>query len=106
MTPWKGQEKLLDAFVPYSKINGNAYLLLIGSPVFDNDKYYKKIKLKILKNHLEDRIILPGYRSDLSSVYSAIDLFIFPSLEKDTSPLSLLGAMVFGHLLPYLQSRV
>tara|TARA_B100002051_G_C16739817_1_gene643543 strand:- start:1915 stop:3084 length:1170 start_codon:yes stop_codon:yes gene_type:complete len=104
MTPWKGQEKLLDAFVPYSKINGNAYLLLIGSPVFDNDKYYKKIKLKILKNHLEDRIILPGYRSDLSSVYSAIDLFIFPSLEKDTSPLSLLGAMVFG--LPVALSSI
>ena len=49
MTPWKGQEKLLDAFVPYSKINRNAYLLLIGSPVFDNDKYYKKIKSKNIK---------------------------------------------------------
>ena len=96
MTPWKGQEKLLDAFIPYSKINRNAYLLLIGSPVFDNDKYYKKIKFKISKYDLEDRIILPGYRSDLNAIYSAIDLYILPSLEKDTSPLSLLGAMVFG----------
>lgn len=96
MTPWKGQEKLLDAFVPYAKINLNAYLLLIGSPVFDNDMYYKKIKFKISKNNLEDRIILPGYRSDLNSIYSSMDLYIFPSLEKDTSPLSLLGAMVFG----------
>ena len=69
--------KTIRCFIPYSKINGNAYLLLIGSPVFDNDKYYKKIKLKILKNHLEDRIILPGYRSDLSSIYSAIDLLSF-----------------------------
>ncbi|MFL3015354.1 MAG: glycosyltransferase family 4 protein [Candidatus Neomarinimicrobiota bacterium] len=96
MTPWKGQEILLDAFISYSKINCNAYLLLIGSPVFDNDKYFKKIRNKISKNFLEEKIILPGYRSDLNAIYYAMDLFVFPSLEKDTSPLSLLGAMVSG----------
>ena len=32
----------------YSVKNTNAYLLLVGDSMFDNDKYYKKLKSKIL----------------------------------------------------------
>ena len=96
ITPWKGQIKLLNAFIKYSKINSDAYLFLVGSPLFDDGKYYQKIKEMISQNGLGDKVIMPGYRSDLNAIFSAIDLFIYPSLEKDTSPLALLSAISSG----------
>ena len=45
---------------------------------------------------MDERVIMPGYRPDLQEIFSAIDLFIYPSLEKDTSPLALLSAISSG----------
>ena len=42
------------------------------------------------------RVIMPGYRNDLQAMYSAMDLFLYPSIEKDTSPLALLSAISSG----------
>jgi len=96
VTPWKGQDLLLKAFLNYSTQNPNAYLLLIGTFLFDNDHYYNSI-IKILEsNSLSHRVIMPGYRDDLQAMYSAMDLFLYPSLEKDTSPLALLSAISSG----------
>ena len=96
MTPWKGQEALLNAFIDYSSINENAYLFLVGTPLFDNDLYYNSI-IKILESHsLMHRVIMPGYRNDLQAMYSAMDLFLYPSIEKDTSPLALISAISSG----------
>jgi len=96
MTPWKGQDLLLKAFLNYSKQNSNAYLMLIGTPVFDNDHYYNSI-IKVLESYsLFHRVIMPGYRYDLQAMYSAMDLFLYPSLEKDTSPLALISAISSG----------
>ena len=96
ITPWKGQDLLLKAFLNYSTQNPNAYLLLIGTPLFDNDHYYNSI-IKILESHsLTHRVIMPGYRNDLQAMYSAMDLFLYPSIEKDTSPLALISAISSG----------
>ena len=103
-TPWKGQEFLLQAFTKYSKQNKNAYLMLVGSPLFDNDRYYKRLKQLVSKNDLGGRVIMPGYRSDLRNIFSAMDLFVYPSVEKDTSPLALISAISFG--LPVVISSI
>ena len=96
ITPWKGQDLLLKAFLNYSTQNPNAYLLLIGAPLFDNDLYYNTI-IKILESYsLVHRVIMPGYQNDLQAMYSAMDLFLYPSIEKDTSPLALLSAISSG----------
>jgi glycosyltransferase involved in cell wall biosynthesis len=96
MTPWKGQDLLLKAFLNYAIQNSNAYLLLVGTPLFDNDLYYNTI-IKILESHsLMHRVIMPGYRNDLQAMYSAMDLFLYPSIDKDTSPLALLSAIASG----------
>ena len=103
-TPWKGQIKLVEAFINYSKKNSQAILLLIGAPIFDTSLYINKIKNIISKNALEDRIILSGFRSDLDKMFSIMDLFIYPSVEKDTSPLALLSAISSG--LPIAASSI
>ena len=95
-TPWKGQLELVEAFIDYSKQNSQAILFLVGAPIFDSDSYLNKIKIKISNYGLNDKIILAGFQSDLNKMYSMMDLFIYPALEKDTSPLSLLGALSCG----------
>ena len=50
----------------------------------------------ITENELEHRVSMPGYRTDLNDIFSAMDLFVYPSLEKDTSPLALLSALSAG----------
>ena len=96
MTPWKGQNQLVKAFINYSTQNSNAYLLLIGAPLFDNDDYYHSIIKTLQSYSMAHRVIMPGYRFDLQSMYSAMDLFLYPSLEKDTSPLTLISAISSG----------
>ena len=103
-TPWKGQEILLKAFIEYAEKNQNSYMLLVGSPLFDNDKYFQHLMQLIDEYGLGKRVIMPGYRSDLKEVFSAMDLFIYPSLEKDTSPLALLSAISAG--LPVIVSDI
>jgi len=103
-TPWKGQELLLKSFIEYAEKNQNSYMLLVGSPLFDNDKYFKHLMQLIDEYDLGKRVIISGYRSDLKEVFSAMDLFIYPSLEKDTSPLALLSAISSG--LPVIVSDI
>jgi len=96
MTPWKGQHILLEAFIQYAQKNPSSYLLLIGSPLFYDNSYFESLKKRIAASGLTDRVCLPGYRSDLGYLLSAIDTFIYPSVEKDTSPLALISALAAG----------
>ena len=104
ITYWKGQLYLLKAFLEYVKRNDNAYLLLVGSPIFTNHKYMTSIVSLINKSEYKNNIKLTGYRTDLKDIFSAMDLFIYPSIEKDTTPLSLISAMASG--LPVVVSKL
>ena len=66
--------------------------------------YINEIKNIINRNGLEDKIILTGFRSDLDKMFSIMDLFIYPSIEKDTSPLALISAISSG--LPVAASSI
>jgi glycosyltransferase involved in cell wall biosynthesis len=96
VTPWKGQHYLIEAFAPLARENRNITLLLVGSPVFDNDSYQRRLLNTVVRLGLEDRVKLPGYRHDMPDVLAAMDVFAFTSVEKDTSPLALLSAMSCG----------
>lgn len=102
--PWKGQEILLRAFIQYSEKNTNSYLILAGSPLFSNEKYYRRLLRLISKNNLRDRVIMPGFYTDLKGLFSTMDLFIYPPKEKDTSPLALMSALSSG--LPVVISDI
>lgn len=104
MTPWKGQLNLLKAFIPFALENKNTFLMLVGSPTFDKDSYENKIIQVICDNALTDQVILTGYRTDLDGMFSAMDFLMYPSLEKDTSPLVLLSAISSG--LPVAMSHI
>ena len=96
ITPWKGQHFLIEAFAAIAGDHPNVTLLLVGSPVFDNDTYQRRLLKTVADLGLEGRVKLPGYRHDTANVLAAMDIFAFTSVEKDTSPLALLSAMSSG----------
>ena len=100
ITPWKGQHHLLEAFGKVACNHPEMRLLFVGAPIFDNDGYDQRLRTRVDELKLNHRVIFAGFRPDLANVLSAMDIFAYPSLEKDTSPLALLSAMACG--LPIL----
>jgi glycosyltransferase involved in cell wall biosynthesis len=96
ITPWKGQHYLLEAFARIAREVPNAYLVFVGDPVFDTDSYQNKLLNLTAELGLEERVRFAGYRHNLPEVLAAMDVFAFTSVEKDTSPLTLLSAMATG----------
>ena len=96
MTPWKGQHYLLGAFARVAAIMKNVYLLFVGAPLFDSNAYQRDLLRLTAKLGLSDRVKFTGYRHDIPFVLAAMDVFAFTSVEKDTSPLTLLSAMASG----------
>jgi glycosyltransferase involved in cell wall biosynthesis len=100
ITPWKGQHHLLESFGKIAKRYPQARLLLVGSAIFDHDDYEKHLQARTKELGLEDKVIFAGFRNDLPQILNAMDIFAYPSVEKDTSPLALLSALSCG--LPVL----
>lgn len=70
----KNQAFLLEIFKEFVKVKSNAILLLVGTgPDFE------KIKELVSIHPNKDKIILYGESSDMSGLYSAMDIFVFPS---------------------------
>lgn len=73
----KNHEFLIDIFNEYLKINDNSFLLLVG-----NGKLENKVKGKVKKIGIEEKVKFLGIRKDTDYLYSAFDCFIFPSLNE------------------------
>lgn len=71
----KNQSFLIDIFNEINKINNNTHLLLIGS---GEDE--EKIKSKVKKLNLENKVTFLGLRKDVKNWMQAMDVFVFPSL--------------------------
>ena len=93
---WKGQKYLIEAFIQLLSIHDNLKLLLVGDAIFDNDNYYKLLKKIVKQYDQKSKVIFSGHLTNLEKVYPIIDIYVHSSIEKDTSPLSLLGAMASG----------
>lgn len=96
ITTWKGQYFLIKAFIEYQKKDPNSILVIVGSPLFSDNKYYCELKRIVNSKKLNGKIIFTGFRNDLDCVFSALDHFIYTPIEKDTTPLALLSAFASG----------
>lgn len=92
----KNQTYLLQIFEETAKINKDVCLLLVGTgPDFE------KVKSLVGTHPYKNRIILYGESSEPNALYSAMDLFVLPSLHEGL-PVVLLEAQISG--LPCLVS--
>lgn len=71
----KNQIFLIEVFKEIKKIKNHAVLLLVGDGA-DKEKLIQKVK----ELQLDDSVLFLGLRKDVASLYSAMDVFVFPSL--------------------------
>lgn len=88
----KNHSMLIDIFNSYHKKNANSILLLVG-----DGSLKSQIIEKIKKDGLDDVVIFVGRVKDVENYYSAMDIFVFPSIFEGFG-LSAIEAQVNGLL--------
>ena len=104
LTDWKGQHLLIEAAHRLAADEPRLHLVLIGSPLFDDDGYEKRMRRLAADGSAAARIHFAGYRTDAAACLAALNIYVHPSLRKDTAPLALLSALATG--LPVVISAV
>lgn len=98
ISPEKGQKYFLAAAAQVLKIFPEAQFILVGDGFQGDEMQRYAVELGI-----SDRVLFAGFRSDVAACYSALDVFVLPSLLEGT-PMALLEAM--STELPVLASNV
>ena len=86
----KNHEFIIDIYAQYLLLNKKAKLLLVG-----DGSLFTVIKDKVERMKLVDSVLFLGKRSDVAAIYSASDLFLFPSLFEGL-PVTLVEAQANG----------
>lgn len=95
LTPWKGQDLLVDAFAQLVR-HTPAKLLVVGSALFESRAFETHLRAKVQSLGLEDHVHFTGHRKDVAQLLAAMDIFAYTAVEKDVWPLSVLQAMAAG----------
>jgi glycosyltransferase involved in cell wall biosynthesis len=90
----KGHLYLIKAAKKVTKIFPNTHFLLVGNERAEPE-VLRSLKAIIETEHLQDKIIFTGVRSDIPSILSITDIFVLPSLWEGLS-IALLEAMAAG----------
>lgn len=88
--PQKNHSLLIDIFENYYKKDHKSILVLVGSGFLEEE-----IKQRARAKGLLEQIVFLGTRSDMTDLYQAFDLFLFPSLYEGL-PVSLIEAQAAG----------
>ena len=88
----KNQEYLLDIFEEVAAERDDALLLIVGTGPDE-----EKIKTRVKEHPYKNRIILYGETDNPTALYSAMDIFVFPS-KYEGLPVVLLEAQISGLL--------
>lgn len=78
-TEGKGHEEFLQAVKELSENYDHLKFLIVGEPSRGEDTYGKKIIDMVGDLGIDDKVIFTGFRTDMPEVYSAMDIFAFPS---------------------------
>jgi glycosyltransferase involved in cell wall biosynthesis len=80
---WKGQEVLAEAAALVLQNQPEAHFVAVGSYFADESHYLDKLKLLITRLGLDGRFHLVDYRSNVTDVYRALDVFVLPSIKPE-----------------------
>jgi len=76
LSPWKGQDILLDAL---TKID-DVHALIVGKALFgDEEQFEQSLMTKVQTRGLQDRVLFLGFREDISALMKAVDVVVHTS---------------------------
>ncbi len=101
LVPFKGQEYLLRSFAAVARTRPGVTLAVIGDGELERPLREQAAELGVA-----GRTIFTGFRDDIPSLYSAMDVYVHTSLEGggETFPFAVLQALAFG--LPVVATDV
>lgn len=73
----KNQKFLIEVFNKYLKINPNAYLLIVGQGELEEE-----LKTQAEQLGIKNRVIMPGFKSNVKDYYNTMDIFCLPSIYE------------------------
>lgn len=98
MTPWKGQDVLVDAFSLFQRDHPRAFLVIVGGSqgsTRQND-YESRLHARVAELGLGDRVIFTGWREDWRSLVAAFDIFVHAPTQPDPLPRVVIHAAALG----------
>ena len=93
LDPLKGLDPLLDAFARVRSTRPDAHLVVIGSPVLDQDRYAAAFETRVAGT---PGARLLGSRGDIPDVMADLDVLALPSIEPESYGLVLVEALASG----------
>jgi glycosyltransferase involved in cell wall biosynthesis len=95
---WKGQHVAIDAVKILKKKYSDLKCLLIGNVSHSeaDRKYFSYLKELVTRYGLIDNVIFTGYRDDIPSLISALDVLLHTSLANEGFPRVILEIMLFS----------
>jgi glycosyltransferase involved in cell wall biosynthesis len=80
---WKGQEILAEAAALVLQSHPDVHFVAVGSYFADESHYLQKLESLISSLGLDGRFHLADYRSNVTDVYRALDIFVLPSRKPE-----------------------
>jgi glycosyltransferase involved in cell wall biosynthesis len=93
---WKGQDYFVSIAGELYKTHKNIHFLIVGDAFAGYEYLHDTINQLIIKHGLQGRVTQLPYRSDITNIYGALDVFILPSLLPDPAPAVVTEAMAAG----------
>jgi glycosyltransferase involved in cell wall biosynthesis len=93
---WKGQDYFVHIAGEIFKSHKNVHFLIVGDAFAGYEYLHDNINILIDANHLQGKVTQLPYRSDITNIYGALDIFILPSLLPDPAPAVVTEAMAAG----------
>ena len=94
---WKGQDYFVQIAGELFKTHKNVHFLIVGDAFAGYEYLHDNINQLIEKHGLQSHVTQLPYRSDITNIYGALDVFILPSLLPDPAPAVVTEAMAAGH---------
>lgn len=101
MTPWKGQDVLVDAFNLVHEEIPAARLLLMGGSQGSarQNAFEEKLRSQVRQLGLESKVTFTGWREDWLSLLKSFDIFVHATTGADPLPTVLIRGAALGRAM-------
>jgi len=96
LEPWKGQEIFIRAAGLALEKNPNLKFLIIGGALFGRKEYEDKLKVLIEGLGLQGKVVLLGFRSDISEIMAISNIIVHTSYLPEPFGRDVMEAMACG----------
>lgn len=99
MTPWKGQDILIEAFSTIQRDEPRAHLVIAGGVYGANrehEEHLRQLRQQVATLGLERCVTFTGWREDVWSLMRAFDVFVHAPTKPDPLPTALIHASALG----------